>query len=172
MKLKYLIIIFAFIFSLNLLTAFTISGNFNITPENVIHPPQSGDAGSGGGGSGGGRLTNKSIEKPCVSSWTCTKWEECIETTQNKSIQNRACTDTNECEEPFIKLETRECQRNIIEEIPKRIGQIDRKIDEIPQLPVWIIILIILAALVIRRKIKDIQEEKEKNKSLGFGKKQ
>jgi len=162
MKFKYLIILIAFFFSLNLITAFTVSGSFNITPENVIHPPQPLDTGGDEGGGGGGILTNKSSEESCVSSWTCTKWEACIETIQNTSIQNRACTDINQCKEPFTKLETRECQRKIIEEIPKRIEDIDKKIEDIPQLPVWIIILIILAALVIRRKIKDRTESRKK----------
>jgi hypothetical protein len=120
----------------------TIAGQFSI-PGEVTQPPP----GGGGGGARPTDITNITEEKLCISSWICTNWEPCIDTIQNTSIQKRACTDVNKCEKPYIKIETRDC-KGIITEIPKRI-------EEIPQLPLWVIILIILIILLMRRRKKE-----------------
>ncbi|GAG33097.1 unnamed protein product, partial [marine sediment metagenome] len=78
----------------------TITGKATYAEQNIsviirgTTPPEEGN----GDGSGGGGVAT------CQESWTCEAWSNCI-----GNLQNRTCNDTNYCEEPYTKIETKEC---------------------------------------------------------------
>ena len=125
----------------------------NITFSVYITPTENGggDGGGGGGGGGGDGEINGTRNESCQESWVCEPWTECTNLTQQ-----RTCTDTNLCNEPYSRTEKRACTS----EGPETPGPGEPRRAYLSYL-FWIILLLILAGIIIvviitRNKIKEL----------------
>jgi len=90
-------------------------------------------------------------EGGCVSNWKCEDWSECID-----NIENRVCTDLNECEE--AKVEVRVCLEIIEKEFPRQ------EIEYRNYIIIFLLLIIIgiIIYLVTKKQKKKVKKRKKK----------
>jgi len=127
---------------------------FYIAPVTPTPPASSGGSGGGGGGGGGG----SSSPRTCVESWSCTNWNNCVAS----GNQRRTCTDSNRCgttlQKPIVSqtcdYKAEEKQLDIVNEKRPEVPQITGKVVDNPE--VDLNSLSIISAMLILIMISSI----------------
>jgi len=104
-------------------------------------------------------IANETFEPvKCTTDWNCTFWSDCVRTDAETGIQNRTCTDNNDCN-ITKKQESRICGLPTI--ILKEPSQMALQISDLPPEKDWVI---------KEKNVRSREEVSQIEKELGFKK--